>query len=533
VYLTLAEVLALPVLQAGAPRVRSGSAHLDVPERWVHVSELRDPAGTLGGGELLLSIGMNLADATVDHAAYVAALRDAGAVGLVVELGQHVTALPAALLQAARAVDFPVVELGRHVRFVEITEVVHARILHNQYARMRFTQQVHDTFRALSGESGEPVRVLTEVASLVRSPVVLEDLGHRALWSAGDLPPELLLRDWTARSRQVPLATSTTSGGPEGWTVTPVGPRTRPWGRLVVPRRIEIDSQDEVRIVLEHAADALTIRRLLADDPVPPELAAQSALLQDLLRSTGVDERSLRTRARALGLPPAGVLTAVAATAAPGELVEAAADAARRARTPAVVGRLATGRVALVVWSRSPDHEANTVERLARQLEAAVVGAAGPVTSYVELSAALAEAAFVLDVATTLPASDRRAWRATDLWIDGLLWRLRGDPRLTSHADSELGPLLRLDEPGRGVMLDTLLAYLDAGGAVTAFARAVGLSRPAAYARLDRLRETLKRDLDDPRTRLSLHIALLSLHRPKGETRDAKGAHPRGSPSVR
>ena len=145
------------------------------------------------------------------------------------------------------------------------------------------------------------------------------------------------------------------------------------------------------------------------------------------------------------------------------------------------------------------------------------------------MSAALAEAAFALDVAAMLPPSDRRVWRATDLGIDGLLWRLRGDPRLTSYADSELGPLLRVDEPLRGVMLDTLLTYLDAGGAVTAFARAIGLSRPAAYARLDRLRKTLKRNLDDPRTRLSLHIAMLSLHRPQDAAHATQGSRETGA----
>ena len=64
---TLAEVLALPVVQAGGPRVRSGSNHLDVPVRWVHVSEQRNPAGTLSGGELLLSIGVSLADRARNH----------------------------------------------------------------------------------------------------------------------------------------------------------------------------------------------------------------------------------------------------------------------------------------------------------------------------------------------------------------------------------------------------------------------------------------------------------------------------------
>ena len=74
-YPTLAEVLDLPVRKQAAPRMRAGSAGLDVPVRWVHVSEQRNPAGTLSGGELVLSIGVAAADPGTD----VAALRDAGA----------------------------------------------------------------------------------------------------------------------------------------------------------------------------------------------------------------------------------------------------------------------------------------------------------------------------------------------------------------------------------------------------------------------------------------------------------------------
>ncbi len=154
---TVAEVLDLPVVRAAAPRVRAGSAGLDVPVRWVHVSEQRDPAGTLTGGELLLSIGVSLADPTTDLSGYLSSLRDAGAVGLVVELGQHVRSLPETLVQAARTLDFPLEELARSERFVEITEVVHARILDSQSTRMRFTQRVHDAFRVLAVEgAGRP-----------------------------------------------------------------------------------------------------------------------------------------------------------------------------------------------------------------------------------------------------------------------------------------------------------------------------------------------------------------------------------------
>src|SRR5919106_4586175 len=167
---------------------------------------------------------------------------------------------------------------------------------------MQFTQRVHDTFRILTVESGEVSRVLTETAALTGLPVVLEDLGHRALSFAGEFPAATLLKDWTARSRQVPGAPQPAATGPEGWMTTPVGPRSRRWGRLVVPRRVVgDDAAEEVVLVLRHAADALTIGRLLGDDSLGLELEAQGELLQDLLHATSLDEPALRTRARALG----------------------------------------------------------------------------------------------------------------------------------------------------------------------------------------------------------------------------------------
>ena len=520
-YPTLAEVLDLPVLRAAAPRVRAGSAGLDVPVRWVHVSELRDPAGTLSGGELVLSIGVAVSDPTGEPAAYVAALRDAGAVGLVVELGQHVRSLPTALVQAARAMEFPLVELTRAVRYVEVTEIVHARILNSQYARMQFLQRVHDTFRTLTVESGEVSRVLTEAAALTGLPVVLEDLGHRALSFAGH-PAAALLKDWTARSRQVPATTQPAASGPEGWLTAPVGPRSRRWGRLVIPRRVVGgDAVEEVSAVLTHAADALTIGRLLGDDSLGLELQAQGELLQDLLHGTTLDEPALRARARALGLPTGSALTVVvvettAADPHDQEILAAAVAAARTLQAAAIVGRLAPGRVAVLAAARrARKDDARFPERIVELLpsESVVTAAtAGPVTAFADLAAALAEAGFVVDVVTaTQPRGPLRVWRSADLGVRGLLWQLRADPRLQAFVDAQLAPLLRLDGRVRRQMLATLRAYLEADGGMTGFAARIGLSRPAAYARLARLRQALHDDLDDPQTRLSLHLAMLAL----------------------
>ena len=101
------------------------------------------------------------------------------------------------------------------MRFVEVTEVVHALILNSQFARMRFTQRVHDAFRTLAVEGGGVGRVLAEAAALTELPVVLEDLGHRALsFAAGEVSAATLLKDWTARSRQVPAAAHPATAGP-------------------------------------------------------------------------------------------------------------------------------------------------------------------------------------------------------------------------------------------------------------------------------------------------------------------------------
>ena len=169
----------------------------------------------------------------------------------------------------------------------------------------------------------------------------------------------------------------------------------------------------------------------------------------------------------------------------------------------------------LVLGGRSRAGGSDLPERILELLPSEFVvtaGAAAPVTAFSDLSSALAEAAFVVDVAAATGLSTpTRMWRSDDLGVQGLLWQLRTDPRLLSYIDAQLGPLLRLDDRVRGPMLDTLSAYLEAGGRMTAFAEMINLSRPATYARLTRLQQVLGAALDQPRTRLSLHVAMLAL----------------------
>ncbi|WP_432573159.1 PucR family transcriptional regulator [Kineococcus sp. SYSU DK005] len=518
---TVADVLALPVLAAGAPRVLVGGAGLAAPVRWVHVSEQFEVAGTLGGGELLLSTGMGLLDARFDARRYLATLTGAGAVGLVVELGQHVRALPRELVRAAAAAGFPLVELHASVRFVEVTEQVHARILDEQHERLRFSERVHREFAPMGAGGAGLEEVVQRAAALTGRVVVLEDLGHRAVAFAGGGAAQVLL-DWTARSRAAPAAGG---GGPEGWLSAPVGPVGRRWGRLVLPAPGR--EGERCALVLERAAETLTVVRLLEGAAAGgaargPAVArrAHDDLLRDLLRGRRGDEAELRARARALGLVLRGAFAPLAVHVPEGAEEEVVATAPRALRGAALAGLAGVLRprvVGVLVSAPAAALAGDAPARLGRALAEGAPGGPGALTlgaapvagTLAAAGEGLVEAAHVAEVAASLPHRRPGAvHRAADLGARGLLWRLREDPRLHSWVEAQLAPLLGAPDGGR--QLELLRGHLEAGGSMTRLAARLGLSRPAAYGRVERLRERLGRDLDDPEERLALHLALLA-----------------------
>ncbi|WP_188275346.1 PucR family transcriptional regulator ligand-binding domain-containing protein, partial [Streptomyces sp. CBMA152] len=114
--------------------VRAGEDRLDTPVRWAHVSELADPVPYMEGGELLLITAMTLdAEDPETMRRYVRRLAGAGVVGLGFAVGVNYETVPDALLDAARAEDFPLLEVPRRTPFLAISKAVSAAIAADQY----------------------------------------------------------------------------------------------------------------------------------------------------------------------------------------------------------------------------------------------------------------------------------------------------------------------------------------------------------------------------------------------------------------
>lgn len=544
---TLARVLALEVVSRGLPEVVAGKEQLERPVRWVHVSELSDVAGVLQGGELILTTGIALPEDREGLARYVRELADVGAAGLVVEFGRrYFDSLPRALVHAAEQRGLPLIVLRRELRFVAVTEAVHALVVNEQLEELRSSEAIHQIFNELAVEGAEPVEVVRQVSRMAQAPVVLENLSHQVLaYDPAGQSAQVLLAGWESRSRGVRPAGRTGHDPRSGWLVTQVGARGHDWGRLVLvgaPGSAQENATPEAvshrhTMLLERAAATLALNRLLVRDRESLERQTHRTLLSGIL-THALTVSDVALRASALGVPLEGrrlvgvVLrqrhgpapAALEAQARLRDFTETAAAAVREKRLTALVGALDDEAVGLLVSLGPRDDEHSALEGFASSLRRLVLEAEDPepviavgssVGSVRDARRTLVEATQVADAALhDAPPSGARSasyYRLPDVRLRGLLHLLRDDARLQTYVERELGPLLAYDAEHNSQLIQMLRIYLEQGRNKSAAADAAHLSRPSFYDRLHKVERVLGVDLDQVESCLSLHVALLSL----------------------
>ena len=313
------------------------------------------------------------------------------------------------------------------------------------------------------------------------------------------------------------------------------------WGRLMaLSLENRLDAFD--RVAVERAALAVAIDLLSQQHDEQLRARSRGAFLSEL--SDGrVEEHDARRRAEALGFPGTGrgaLLPVVAAWRRP-----AYARGRARGDSPGDLASVADG----VTWTRLSGDLRTALASTGlsvllgpRDVDLLVLlalGARGYDEALVEHVAHLfhgaldrhglgpADAALAVGgVADSWAAAGqglrrvrRSAGAATSMvvkrWYDArrpgladLLHELRDTPELETFVEEQLGPLIADGSPRTRVLLETLEAYLAAGGRKAEAARALHLERQSLYLRLHRIEEALGVSLDDEDVVLGLHLAV-------------------------
>jgi purine catabolism regulator len=504
--LSVRQVLNLDRVLAGEPEVVAGASHLDRAVRWVHVAEAADVGVMLTGGEMVLTTGVLLAGDVEAQAEYIRSLHRAEAAAVVLGLGRAFPTPPDVMRRAAERCGLPMVVLHRPFPFAELTEEVQSRLVRSKFAAVSLSEAVRTALTGLI-TSGAPLqRMLDEIAGHAGCPVVVTNLAHRVLATAGERSAvDDVLRDWERISRQ--------AGGSEGdgWIRAELGGRGERWGRIVLCG-YRGDAATG-RLLADRAAEALVLHRMLGGSVHTWEEQSAQSLLTDLVSGV-VPARQLLPRARAAGLPVnrRAFVPLVVRDGEPAQLDRVL----RLLVLPGLVAELADGATAVLLsLARDQDAEALATHFAVRLRHESgvrtIVAAASPRTAWDDVPAGLREALHVAEAAADAPADQEQPvlLRLRDVHLRGLVRLLRDDPHVQAFAERELDGLL-CGADADSELLPVLRTYLATGRNKSRTAQLHHVSRPALYRRLEAIEARLGVDLDDFEQAASVHIALLA-----------------------
>ena len=324
----------------------------------------------------------------------------------------------------------------------------------------------------------------------------------------------------------------------------PVRGRFRPAGRLLlltVGR--ELAGLDAAILEQAVAACAIDLAREEAATAARDELLGD--FLDDLLRRAFPSDEAIERRGRNLGydLSLPHVVMAVRLSEATSQLdlpdlrKRGATDVALPpelseatigeivATCDGVLGPVAVhmrGDALIVLAPLAPDAIEMQGPEIGRRIAARLIdlagaGAASSTTASIGLGGfasggtALAEASERALQALTIGARLLGPGQVTpfeDLGLYRLLFALRGIPEVTAFYRDMLGRLIEHDRRTGAELVRTLDAYLSVGCSPTAAAERLHLHRNGLLYRLQRIREIVPVNLDDPERRLALHLAL-------------------------
>jgi purine catabolism regulator len=458
--LTVADVLALDQLRESQVTVAAAAHRLGNRVEWVHVFETPAVTGVLRGGEFLLTTGIALAGMTpAELDALVGAVARAGAAGIGLE-PSHAAA--DVLTAACRTHDLPLLVFGRPVRFVDITRVVHERLVSNELATLRRAVSLQAQLREAAREGLGPAGLVAALGEVLEAQVLLERRDRTPIATAPEAGLDVAFLDALDRYRQQlpsPLHTR------------PVQPGAR---LHVLPRR-----GDELDLLAVDEASFLLSVALAAQPPAEDVPGAERArLLQRLAEGRAGSRQEVVRRARSVGVDLSrGTLWAIVGRGSLHRLERVGHDA------------LVDGRRALVAIRDGEDATALARDLLRRgDVTAIGLDSRGGEPWEITESLAAAEQACLVAAAAGPPIR-----HGGDL---GALAAVARDVLAGQRVESRFEPQA----------LGLVEALVATGWSKASAAKRLGIARQRLYDRLAALSARHRLDVDLPQTRVELSL---------------------------
>jgi purine catabolism regulator len=541
--LTITDALQLHELDGA--KVVAGRGGLNKPISWVHVASGPDAPQWVNGGELVLTTDVNMPDTPDERVAYLQAMAAKGVVGLMLATGRTMDAAPEGLRAAADALNFPLIEIPRQVRFVDVARAANQRIAQEPMARYERALNIHRVLTQLVLDGGDLRELAETMADLVGQSISIEterfealashniaayDEARRYTLSEGRTDPRLvqalnergILDEIKETLRPVHIPQMADVGLEMERILAPIVVHGEIYGYLwIIADDRPLSDLD--RMAIESGATIAALMLLHQEAVQSAEASLKGGLLSQLIQGAAEREAVLTDQALRYGLDLTAPFSLLLV-----ELPEANGTKPRSADRPsqrlvglyrrvnrlaeaerwrAVVGQFAGSVVVLAQAENAAEEIAEQIHRVAgetRNQPSPRIGISLPVRGAASVPAAYSQCRDALHIARRLD-DPRRTIAFSDLGYLHTLYRA-GDEALTSNP---YVPGLRLlQREQQADLFHTLEVYLDAGGNGVQTAELLCIHRSTLNYRLTRIAEICGVELGDPVARTNLQVAL-------------------------
>ncbi|MDA8216675.1 MAG: helix-turn-helix domain-containing protein [Dehalococcoidales bacterium] len=459
------------------------------------------------------------------------------------ELGASAVAILGEEDEDARAtadrLALPLISLPPGSRLGEVEQRTMRVIMESQADLYRRAQDAYRQLTELAIEGRGLTAIVERLAQIVGKPVAMEDAAGQLQVFASPREGRLsrqeasgLLADraneltaWFAglvlSASDPPVAEMDLPGQSLARLVAPIVSRNRVGGFLsLIGKASRFGEVERVAVARGAAACAIELARQHAAMDAQDQL--QIGVLDELLAGNGGDLEAVRERALRLGYdlaaPHAALVFQTAEGGPEGEATALLGAVEREVSHLRIKAPLrARGPSVAVLYPLEDTLSEAALKKMAESLRSAVASRLGRQPVCVGLGRLYggleglrtahqeAEQALLLGM---LVFGGGRTVYFGELGLYRLLFNIKAREELQAFHDEMLGRVIDYDRRNNAELLSTLAAYFAARNSPTEAAERMHLHRNTFLYRLHRIREITGLDLDDPETRLSLHLAL-------------------------
>ncbi|MBE7681167.1 PucR family transcriptional regulator [Paenibacillus sp. P13VS] len=537
---TIKDLLARPVFARA--RLVAGSGGTSRQVGWVHVLEITNVSPYVSPHDLILSTGLWL-QSEEGREEYLLQLIHSDAAGLCVEFGTSIHGIPEQLIELADRHQFPLIVFEQPVRFVEITQDIHALLINHQHQLLKSLEAYSRQLQQRTLQSTDMSAVLHLLHEYAAKPVVFISSMEPGSFVPG-LPPEMEQAIYTWYEQEVEHLDLNDSDT-ELWfrideqhtllchPVVCFGQVFSAVGMVVHPSA----PVEYLKLLLDYtakAAAALTLRSQFLEEKM---VRNQNELIQDLMNGHIHQEEQAQTR---MGLRllvkgqywfAGGVIEIEHQLRGTGrERMEAnhqdilvlLRSLLKKNNLPSLI-MLKNNQVYLCCAKE--ESAASTSHKLVRSLESIIGDVKRFASRNLKQVAIYAGFGKIRNRLTSMPDSLQEAFQVIEVSRSvnrmehicfyermGIYQMLKALPQsfLQSFVQDHLGVLIEYDRTHHLQLVETLEAYLKNFGSKRDAAAQLFIHRQTLYNRLEKLEELMGPGFMDQERRICLEMALLA-----------------------